>query len=1147
MNHAQPTTTRRRATTALAAALALAASSAPAIEPLDIRDTPQVAERSATDQLEALQLPEGFRATLFADERWLANPVCLYLDEQGTIYVAETLRQGRGVEDNRSHPWLLDDLAAMTVEDRLAMYEKWSDRFRGGMEHFTRDDDRILSFADTTGDGAADQVQVFADGFNDPLDGTLAGILIRDGEVWVTNIPHLWRLRDTTGDGTADQREALLSGFGVRVAFRGHDMHGLVWGPDGRLYFSIGDRGFHVVNQEGELIADPTTGAVFRCEPDGSGLEMIHRGLRNPQELAFDAYGNLFTGDNNSDAGDAARLVHIVDGGETGWDMAHQYLTRPYERGVFHMDGIWWEQWDHQPAWLLPPVAHINSGPSGIAYNPGTGLPDRYDGHFFLCDFRGTAGNSGIWTFRVDPHGAGFTMEDHHLFMGETLPTDVDFTYDGRMVVTDLVQGWGSYDLGRIFIVEHEQASRSDLAAEVAQLFAEGFPQRDTDELATLLAHPDMRVRQRAQFALADRGDDGLEPLRQAALANGQSAAADDQTALFQRLHGIWGLGQLQRAGLDALNPVRQLLADDHPEVRAQMARTIADSAHTPHAEALLPLLADDHPRVRFHAALALGRVGQGTDAERRAVLDLVEHTGDDDRTLRHAAVMALTRVATPDQLAALADNPSPYVRLAALLALSRHHDPKVARFLDDPSPWIVLEAASAINRLDITDAWPALAALAKPIATPDSAHGSRLLDLPDENRRRESLLRRVVNANFRLGHDQGADAIVALALIDHLPAPIRLEAVAALADWREPDPRDRVEGGWRHVPAQRNPEAGATAAAARLPELVDGSQGDLLARVLTLAADIAADPGGIDVNGLLADAQQPTSVRLAALAYARAIGGDVLTRGLADALDSGNDELQAAGAEALAALDPARATALLETALEQGRLPQQQLALATLAGIGGDPATTIVRRWLDRLLRDDVAPALQLDVLEAARTLAAGDGDQPVDADLAADLERWQQDRDAEGPLAGFRVSIEGGDPAAGRDVLLNHLAAQCMRCHKLEDTGGDAGPPLDGLAGRMPREKIWESLVDPAAEIADGFGLGVVTLKDGSVVVGRMLGEQDGHMEVATPAGINQMVPLDDIASTEVQNVSSMPPMGTILTPGELRDLVAYLATLE
>ena len=65
------------------------------------------------------------QVSLFAAEPLLANPVAFCIDEQGRFYVAETFRQGKGVEDNRGHmDWLHDDLAAETIEDRLAYFRK---------------------------------------------------------------------------------------------------------------------------------------------------------------------------------------------------------------------------------------------------------------------------------------------------------------------------------------------------------------------------------------------------------------------------------------------------------------------------------------------------------------------------------------------------------------------------------------------------------------------------------------------------------------------------------------------------------------------------------------------------------------------------------------------------------------------------------------------------------------------------------------------------------------------------------------------------------------------------------------------------------------------------------------------------------------
>src|SRR5262249_25286804 len=154
-----------------------------------------------------------------------------------------------GVSDIRGlGAWLNDDLACRTVADRVAMMRKHLESKVGSwaVEH-----DRVRLIEDTAGAGKADRATVFADGFNRLEDGLGAGLLARRGAGWFTCIPSLWKLEDTKGTGKADIRQELQTGYGVRVGFIGHDLHGPVMGPDGRIYFSIGDRALHVETPSG--------------------------------------------------------------------------------------------------------------------------------------------------------------------------------------------------------------------------------------------------------------------------------------------------------------------------------------------------------------------------------------------------------------------------------------------------------------------------------------------------------------------------------------------------------------------------------------------------------------------------------------------------------------------------------------------------------------------------------------------------------------------------------------------------------------------------------------------------------------------------------------------------------------------------------
>src|SRR5439155_1414328 len=83
------------------------------------------------------------------------------------------------------------------------------------------------------------------------------------------------------GNGRADQRVSLSHGHGIHVGYGRHDMHGPTMGPDGRIYWSQGDKGYNITSKEERNFAHPYEGAVFRVDPVGSNLEVFAWGLGN--------------------------------------------------------------------------------------------------------------------------------------------------------------------------------------------------------------------------------------------------------------------------------------------------------------------------------------------------------------------------------------------------------------------------------------------------------------------------------------------------------------------------------------------------------------------------------------------------------------------------------------------------------------------------------------------------------------------------------------------------------------------------------------------------------------------------------------------------------------------------------------------------
>ena len=380
-------------------------------------------------------------------------------------------------------------------------------------------------------------------------------------------------------------------------------MHGLRFGPDGKLYFSIGDRALHVQTKEGTDVAQTESGSIMRCNPDGTEFEIFTTGVRNPQELAFDEHGNLFTGDNNSDAGDKVRFTYLVEGGDCGWRMAFQYLGRP--RPV-DARAPWDENIAPSVRYIVPCVANIGNGPSGLTYNPGTGLSPKYYGQFLPQRFpRRRERPASCTRFTVEPKGAFFTAT-HRDWVKGMLTTDVEFGNDGALYVLDWVASWGGVGKGRMYKFTDPDTPTRALQKETEKLIFDGMAKRPDAELAKLLAHADMRVRQAAQFELAGAGRGSITVFA--------AVAADTKVANpLARLHAIWGLGQLREECQARCDSLPALLGD----ARRRSARAGGECAGRSQGRRGRPASSSSFCRTRKTACASSPRSASASSATR--------------------------------------------------------------------------------------------------------------------------------------------------------------------------------------------------------------------------------------------------------------------------------------------------------------------------------------------------------------------------------------------------------------------------------------------------------------------------------------------------------------------------------------------------
>jgi putative membrane-bound dehydrogenase-like protein len=489
------------------------------------------AQLSPEKTLKSFKVSAGLEISVWASEInpqgpesktvFMVNPTCMDIDHKGRVWICESIN--------------------------------YRQKLRGAKKMRRPEGDRILMLEDTRGTGRADKVTVF---YQAPEIHAPLGIAVRphtDGvgvTVYVCQSPDILVFEDKDGDGKADgPPRKLLTGF--RGLDHDHGVHGILIGPDNRLYFTVGDQGvanLQSADGKGPKYSsngtDCQAGTVWRCDLDGKNLELIAHNFRNNYEPCVDSFGTVFLSDNDDDGNQQTRICYVMPGGNYG------YHRNPRT-----------SHWNEEHPGIVPKILRTYFGsPTGICLYEGTLLPKPYQGQLLHVD----AGPRHARCYHLTPSGASYKVEREDMVESSDTwfrPSDICVAPDGSVYIADWYDpgvgghGMGDTTRGRVYrlapIGNQPTVPKVDLGS--------------TRGLLNALASPNLAVRAMAMAKFREQGLPGaLKVLEAGAVQKGSRVL---------RARALWQLGYLGN-----LRYVAQAFEDPDPDFRILAMRILHDA-----------------------------------------------------------------------------------------------------------------------------------------------------------------------------------------------------------------------------------------------------------------------------------------------------------------------------------------------------------------------------------------------------------------------------------------------------------------------------------------------------------------------------------------------------------------------------------------
>lgn len=1021
--------------------------------------------------------------------------------------------------------------------------------------------DRVDLLLDDDGDGTADRRHTFADGFN-----SVQGIAWHGDDLWVANAPDLTVVRDTDGDDVADEYVRVYTGLGNLE----HSLHGLNFGPDGRLYMSKGNsKGYNRPDQlapkafrelwglESPADAPDYTpievtdraayrrayhtpsddwgqqGGILRCDPYpvarvpdrsrdrmGRNLEIVARGFRNPWDISFDDGFNWLGTDNDQTQGD--RIFMPFYGAHFGW--GHEWS--------FH-----WTGRGHLPTVPVSAPLFEGSG-AGLIYYHAEHFPEEYRNVFFVNDWM----RREICLFRPEWDGAllkcagGAPQVFAHAEGGRTLPsssgrvfepTDIEVGPDGALYVLSWGHGYGAtlqdgqqMDAGRVYRIRHRRRPLTTWStAHRTKPYSVWPVELLFDDLRSSI--PAWRTA--AQHELVRRAE---VELRKAAVKHPRSAAdglPSSPTALFllNRLADsnlttaaetwtLWTLGRIRpgRSTMDARFFDMAARGTASENRRIQALRILA---HRLHGRDKLHGSANRLPNGHHPTLRQLLRADK--PRLRHEVVQLLGRTGG------HLWISDLLDLATRET-----DRITFYAVWNALRELAPPEDRR--NWLNDDRPGVQLAALLGLFEDDevtpeqvlplrnsphkpvseLVELWLQETGAARPLVT--------LIPPPDEYREPVTVTLETSVPNARLNYT--LDGSVPSNTSARYTGPIRIEKSTKL---RVAVTQDLLQSG-RIITAEYRIRPAATY------------------RHRTFITDIQSKKPSryeVDWTGMAPGKHHYTDRNYQVVDVPPALRGLPFLR-------TCNNHDRETGTDFLSFTSDVDVRVLLAVDVRiNAPLEWMKTGLAD-----GFTDTGLQIRTTDPTFR------VFEKVYRAGQIKLGGNVNAPGTDSRRGNyivlFEPLLLSQPPSRPVTHTEVAaaLATADPQRGRELFLHPKGAGCAKCHQMEGLGVRFGPDLSDIGSRArTADVLIQSILEPSAVITEGYAVQQVVTTKGKSFAGSVLEETGRTLKLVDSNARVTEIHKADIEERRGTNLSPMPAgYHKILNASQLADIVAWLS---